>query len=325
VYSAKIVTLITLACIPLGFVLIILSVFLYDSEEKRIQDTLEGWWITLDDQGNTWAERTALLTRSVAKTFHAWLNELFGRSTVSMRALIACLSFSLSSILLLSFSFGLFTWFKPITVPIPPMRVIAHLFGGGLLFFVATRRRHDCRHDAILSIVFAMVLGGTTAFYAGTSGRTVGLYAGLAVGVACNYVVLALARQLASFGSYRGYGLVFLMFALLNAAVFLSLLIGPMLAMNTGAFGGITADVLGFGSISNFFSGVVAVSFMLLALIASLPRATWPLLSRPLYALQRFRVLQKRKTLFSAGSGLIIIGVPALSEVRNSIVSLFIG
>lgn len=316
--------LIPLACIPLGFALIIVATLLHEPEERKVQDALEHWWVALDDQEKTWTQRAALITQTGVREISAWLDELFG-PVISLRVVIGCLSFSLSSMLLMSFGFGISTWFKPVTVPIPPVRLIGFLLGGGVLFWIATQRRQDRRYTPILSITVAFVMGGVTAFFAATSGRPSGFYAGLVVGGVCNYVILALARRLAAFGSSTGFGLTFAVLALLNAAFAMSLLVAPMFAMNTGKFGGIAADVLGFGAISNFFAGVAATSFMLLALTAVLPAATWSLLSRPLYAVARFRVLQNRRLLFFAGSSLIVVGVPALSEVRSTIVSLFMG
>jgi hypothetical protein len=241
----------------------------------------------------------------------------------SFRVVIACLCFSLSSMLLMSFGYGVYSWFKPLTTPFERTRVLAFLFGGGLLFFVGTRKRGDNHYDVFLSSAVALVLGGTTAFIAGTSGHTLGFYVGLTAGVGCNYTVLTFARRLTIFGTNTSHGVAFVALALITAIVGLGLLVAPMLAMNTGRFGGLVADLLGFGAISNLFSGTIAASFVPVALLLCLPKATWSLLSRPLYALARFRVLQNRKRLFFAGSTLIVIGVPALSELSARIVSFF--
>jgi hypothetical protein len=60
-----------------------------------------------------------------------------------------------------------------------------------------------------------------------------------------------------------------------------------------------------FAGATNVFIVASGFAFLLTAVLTILHRVLWPLIARPLYALQRFKVFGRRKQLAAAGAGLI--------------------
>lgn len=99
-----------------------------------------------------------------------------------------------------------------------------------------------------------------------------------------------------------------------------SVLVAPLLAVllvvhsggieavtRLGLVAGLTAQ---FVTASNCLSALIILLLFLLFLVAMLHRLTWPLLARPLYATQRFKVFRTPKLLASVAGSCLFFAWP---------------
>src|SRR5579872_995736 len=85
----------------LGAVLIYVSVFTYEDEDRRIQDRVERWWIRLSDKQRESRSRVAAFMQEVARLTGEGLDGLFGRRLLSVRFVVVSIYLSLASFFLL--------------------------------------------------------------------------------------------------------------------------------------------------------------------------------------------------------------------------------
>jgi len=74
-----------------------------------------------------------------------------------------------------------------------------------------------------------------------------------------------------------------------------------------------------FAGVTGLYATIVALSFLFLAITLLLHRTLWPILKRPLYALQRFHLLQQRKLMFFAGVTLIGVASPGIAAFFSAV------
>lgn len=77
-----------------GAVLCYGSLFIYEDEERQVQNALEGWWVRLDDMRARMTRRHIDYLRTINDMAASWLSRIFGDKLLSLRALgvSACLS-----------------------------------------------------------------------------------------------------------------------------------------------------------------------------------------------------------------------------------------
>jgi hypothetical protein len=321
VYPSFVATLRATALIT-GFLLFSWSFFLYKYEERRIQQTIVQWGRSVRGRRVVWTSRNTIGMRQVASSIGETLSGMFGQRMFSVRAFLVSTCLALSSFLLVSFAFSLYTWFRPVTEPISGFRTFGFFVGGTFTLLGATARRKKYS-EITRGAVAASGVTGLSLFFAITSGHVKGFLAGLVVGIICVMVVVSMTRASAVWAVGTPHRVGVALLAIANAIIGVGLIIAPILQMNTGRMRGLAADILGFGSFTNFFTGVIAASFAILPLILLLQIIMWPVIHRPLYALARFKVFQNHTLLFSASCILLAFGLPQLASWLGSIRALF--
>jgi hypothetical protein len=310
------VAVFSVVCAGAGCVLIGWSIFLYESEEHQISDTLEEWWITLDDIAQHSVSRSVRIVNKISHTITMWLDFTFGRRLFSFRAVVVSWCFSLSAFQLMACAFIIRK------APIDWAEAIPAAFGGiGCLFAAISERFPDLRYLVTVGAGIALLLlmlgvtfdrSVTNAVDTGTS-----VAFGCAAGVLADFSVIVVSRYLARRGANaRSVGWPILAaFAggLLAAAIFVL----PMLPI--WMLRAWWALALYIFALTNLYSAIVAASFTFMAITLILHRLLWPILNRPLYAIQRFRLFEQRKVLFGAGATLLGLASPALTHLFTDI------
>lgn len=93
------ILLIVLHC--LGWVLVCVGLFLSEDEENRFQNSIEQWWIRLDDAQIASRSRVASFMQGVASLTERGFNRLFGPRLFSLRVIPVSIYLSLASCFLL--------------------------------------------------------------------------------------------------------------------------------------------------------------------------------------------------------------------------------
>src|SRR5689334_4085828 len=80
-----------------GALMVYGSLFLYERDERKIQNILETWWVRIDDARLEATGRHTAVTRAAANLAQSGLDRLFGRRLLSLRAISVSGLLSLAS------------------------------------------------------------------------------------------------------------------------------------------------------------------------------------------------------------------------------------
>lgn len=78
------------------------ALFLYESQERQIQNILEAWWIRVDDISRGAVSRHTGFARATAELTQAGLDRLFGSKLLSLRAIFMSFSLSVTSLFVIA-------------------------------------------------------------------------------------------------------------------------------------------------------------------------------------------------------------------------------
>src|ERR1041385_2035142 len=307
--------LLQIASAALGMLLVSWSIFLYEGEERVIDETLAAWWIEVDDFAQTAVKRNLAMLRIAARAVGGWLDGVFGERLVSVRAVSASLTLSRASLFLVAFVTSLLDLLKErsnVVTDLIGVLLVALL--SAALFYIAVAPGRSTLRVALATgiVLFLCLFGALGRYLVGWSGFEVSaIPMAVTLAVLSDFIVVILTRHVAArIATTNSIGFAVVAMCFNGAAG--TLLIIPTLAVlsrsisvsafSVSAFWFVFAVVL-VGA-SNVFAAVIA--FVLAIMFASLVlhRVFWPIIQRPLYALWRFKLLQNRKVLFYAGVAL---------------------
>jgi hypothetical protein len=81
-----------------GLVLLYVAIFLTETEENAIQNSLESWWVRLDDQRSTNLSRQTAFLQEIARLSSRGLDSVLGQKYFSLRAIAVSASLSVASL-----------------------------------------------------------------------------------------------------------------------------------------------------------------------------------------------------------------------------------
>ncbi len=314
-WSANI--LLRVVAFVVGSILVGLAVLLREDEEGRIHNRLEELWIRIDDRATLGESRTIAFLQQMADTVERWFDRAFGKRLFSFRMVIisGCLSFS--SAMLEAELLGLLGSTAPAFKQIASFLMM--LFAvAGIVPMLFREKWVLALSGAFLCTVFALAV--LTAFRTGSPER-VALPTSIALLLAVMSdwaYIMAVRKFLRVSAGNRKYTVA----ALLATAAVIVYAFSPVVINWTAhsySPSGVESQwarflllCVAFALYSNFFGGIAALLVFVVIGSALLHRAFWPMLSRPVYALHRHRVVSNHKLLFAAGVMLLAYAVPGL-------------
>lgn len=308
------VALVGLGCLYAAF-------FLTEPEERRAQETLEKWWIIVDDTGHALRARLRQLAHAASKILLTVLSIVFGSTLLSLRAFWAAACLSLAAVIVsadngspLVVSRGAALGFALILIalavlppPDVPRRLL--LFGCGLAFIAAVTLvlslllyaaiRHG--YDGALNVGVEVLFGGPALLF----GTLLHLF-----------WVAFLRWAMREFDGFQSTSRTLLVVVLIGLILYLTVVIPPLLGA-TLIFSAIDNPdhVLWFvlpilallrgGALATLAAWPVGIYLAAVALLLVF-RVTWPLFPRVLYAAQRHRIVQNHVMLAKVGVALLV-------------------
>ncbi len=278
-----------------GAIILSFSFLIYETEEKKLQSRIENLWIWLDDlaRGSPAAESKALAW--IAAVVTKLLDELFGPELYSFRVVVVSIALSvlISSAFL---SFSTHAQHKLMFLP-------EWIWAIGIILLV--------RRSAMLALLGCslglLALAGMAHDYVGTAT----FLSPFVLSVLSDFIVLAYVRKLlpkfTHSSALRTFYLVSESILVVGLVVLGPLAIGA--ALTTGYANdyfvaiGMAVAVLNISSILS----VLALVLVLGVLAAS--HLLWPIIGRPVYALQRVGLFTNKKVARVIGVTLILVGV----------------
>jgi hypothetical protein len=295
----------------IGYVLIYCALFLYEGEEGRIQNLIVQWWVKVDDAraiAGSWARA---FIQAVARLTVRGFDRVLGERLFSFRFAGVSLCLSIASIFLLA-SFGAIrvhqsagrplvwavSWMAFAFVPAIYKGIwVSRLWGLCLVLLVALPIS-----SGFLFFVYLTRGGGFVA-----RGVAYAILP-LLVSFGCDVSYVALTRGMLRRASSGGTGYALLFLVAGNLLALGVLLLGPIFLglwvsrywLGAGAAIGLSFCL----NAVDFFAGSAAL-FVAASLVVH--RLLWPLVERPLYALQRYHVITNKKLLWTAGLALALL------------------
>jgi hypothetical protein len=303
-------------CGCFGVCLIYIGLFLYENEEKQIQDKVAEWWVRIDDKQKSSRARVAAFMQTVAKLTEAGLDFLFGPRLFSFRIIPVSIYLSLASLCItLAFS----ALIKPPKPPQPPVKPTDMIWP--TVFFVCLAIFPALTKSKILRAVwwsiipvFLFMTSGFVLFVIRTRGIDA-MFVGLQFllfffgwSLVCDVGYIALTRLMLRYAQAIDRIAVIIALVIGNFLVlvicFLSpIFVGAMLFRYThSGAAGIMVSVL-CNSI-DFFVGSAA---LFVAVFLLFHRIAWVVIQRPLYAMYRFFPVRDRRWLVAMGIGLLTL------------------
>lgn len=313
--------MLSVGCLIVGCLLISWSAFLYETEERQVGEILLAWWVSLDDTACASLSRNVRFVRYVSTLVSNWLDSIFGRTLLSVRAVSSSLCLSVSSLLLLAvcINFKTESW-----TSLSIMFVLASIFLGVAL----TRQLPLLRFLAALTIISIILIG--VVLIDSTDLPRFGYRTYLAWGIAttagvvADFSVILITRYAASRGGRVNTVLWPVIISITNATLAIAIFVAPLLLVRgRNGHTQLRATILLFG-LTNLYAAIIAASFIILPVSLLVQRLFWPLINRPVYAMHRFALFQQRKVLFGAGTILMAVGSHTLFDLLGSVGHLLI-
>jgi hypothetical protein len=297
-------TLLHIAAGACGLVLATIALFLTENEEGELQNRLEVLWIRVDDLSKTAMTKEAALVQQASKMLSTALDRLFGARLLSWNAIATSVGFSIASLYLcLYFSAGprfhhsglaFFLFIASIVIAIAPGRwryasfvwiFVAYIevfiqevwdwdeysekySSSGLFLWDYVRNPYIAR-SKIPYVIFGTVVGG----------------------VVSDLLIIILLRWLLSKASELRSTWKLIGFVLLESCMGL-IIVTPLLlpyrlySAENNVFRTVSILALAMAG-SNVITASACLLIVVLLALALLHRATWRVLSRPIYAAQR--------------------------------------
>jgi hypothetical protein len=302
----------------LGCISLYLAFFLYEDEEGKLQNRIEKLWVTIDDRAKATNSITTAVLNSVAKVLRRLFNVMFGESYFSAQLLSVSINMSVAGA---SISFGAFAygWERlHVTATEAPLSCLA--IGVIFLAQAAVVIRYP-RHWVILLCCLPIVFSLASVLYlvlflAELIGRQhiVGFFASVVIAIPsalCYSIasdimsVIAIRRIFAS-AAKSWTPLEMLKSIGLLGGVLYSFVLCPayigfrFLSSRNQDISDISMLLVLFEflNVTNvFYCALLMCVFVLLLL----HKAIWPVLSRMIYPISRYKLLLNRKVMVSSG------------------------
>lgn len=293
----------------LGYLLMYCAVFLYEDQEGQVQNRIVQWWIKVDDARIVAHSRAAAFLQRVARVTVRGFDRVLGERLLSLRFAGVSLCFSIASgFLIVTFGsirahqsargpFLLFVFFCAFAL-VPSLdfgRWVLRLWGLVLLMLL--------RPIGYLLFILYSVRGAMLA------GRALA-YLALAFGVSlvCDVCYVGLTRWMLRKISAKARVYEVVLLVAINLLLLSVVLVAPIwLGIRLFHYWQQGAIVIFLSFILNAIDILAGSAAFALGLTLLVHRLLWHLLEKPLYALQRYRVISNKKLLWGVGLALAFL------------------
>ena len=304
-----------------GVILLYLVAFAYEDEEGVIQDKFEETWIKISDMETSFDEKAWELLRKAYSILDEYLNNLFGRTFVSRKFIEVSnfLSLGFTAITVSLFALYLFRQ-KSFLLSFMrdfPMSLFLIPF---LFFFIVgisfIKRAIRYRPWKLRYWFYLFILFSYPGFNALISkdfrfaiGAILWLPGLIILSLSSDALFTMATRWIAKISKDTKHSGILILSVLANSLIAVLLSIIPLyLAFNVDWIDEINMKAAFFYlPCANIPSILASSAVIVLCFVIIVGRISWSSISRPLYALQRYRIIEKKKILFFIkGSSLLL-------------------
>jgi hypothetical protein len=320
------------SALVLGLFLIASAVFLYEDEHKKFQNLLETWWLKIDAKRRPALSRHTRFMQGVAKLTTDGFDRVFGKRTYSAQSFGVSLCIACASIYLYpSGSHNYFPFLMSasylalavIPLCISKRRWLIAWFLALITFFatdvsysfwmISESVKNDPPPITLFPFLFAL---------------------GEILSAASTIFFIALTRDILKTSSVLRSSKKIGVFILFNCGLGAALVMLPE-KINYWSwvhfhyegkelFWFVVATITNVLRVANRLPALCCVVFIGLALLMLVHRLLWPVLERPMYALQSIGIARRKKLFFVLGISLVGFGVGYISQVIKEIGKIFL-
>jgi hypothetical protein len=331
--------------VPIAVLAYYAAFFMCDSVEGEWQSRIEKFWVDVDDRARLSGTKTVALFNAVARVVTRGFNRVFGRKVLSFQLVGVSSSYSFAGMfLIMGFCLMYFDYLVVSRAPHPLsetmakgfaaaviLGILALLIGFILLVIAALPSLWPTPLTIGLSLLPAL-------FWIGGVVKLVRLHAdfrnqlsmliALLVSVLSDVLLLAIVRIVIRRLSGQTSISKIAAAALTQIFVLALLVVVPLktfllLAERTGN-GDTPSSMFAFSVAAfNVFTGLACSVFVLVLFVVLLHKLLWPMLSRLVYPLARFRVVHNHKLMASVGTGCLIFAFPLMRPTIKSVLEWF--
>ena len=319
--TMNVVIFVQVAALLVGPVLIGWSVLLYESEERQIDDILAGWWIEIDDLAKKAASKNVAMLRIAGRAVTTWLSTLFGEELLSIRAVSASITLSVSSLFLFLSASGMTAATHDEVLDTWSVAVFMLVLGGCLFYLAVSTKLDRWRRAVAVGVFWFLAIFELVGLYQSDwlPFQVISVPVGFTLGVASDFLIIVVVRSVARNTATASNASMAIVGIAVNTVLGVLLSALPLGWLTYWA----SADSLwrltaGVAAATNVYASVIALATAILLVTVVVQRAIWSLIQRPLYALWRFKVFQNRKLLFYAGSALLVFAMPGAQAIVES-------
>jgi hypothetical protein len=342
---AVLVILGKLAVAVFGGTLFYTAVTMFPDEEGELQNRIENVWIRVDDLHLTVVGRVTAIVNRIGAYVTRIYNRVLGTRLIS----IQMVGVSSASSIAAFFLFATVLFYSLLYLSISKHAPVKPEFNGALIIvgtfclivsviplvfaFIPSLIRNWFGHiiSLIPLLLASYVMTWAIVYHQGlsgvhmpsgvpaTRGIQVSLLAALYIGVATDIAVLAAVRSSVRLIATSTRLQPILLAVLLQIAILALITIAPLeattplIAHNQTAL----AEFMMATTMFNFFTILATLAFLILLLVVVLHRVLWPLLSRLVFAVARFKPLQNnRKSCATVGLICVLYGLGFLTGHR---------
>jgi len=306
----------------LGVFCILSAIALYPAEEKQVQSKFEDFWIRVDDRKNLARSRNTKFMQSIASLETSFLDRLFGRSLISLRAI--SMSFSLS-VAIMSGLYSIVLLRGNLNENseqefLPAVAVFGCSFGLGLASVFMQKRLIITGSAVVVALTFTFgIVWFIELMPKGNEDIAWTVIAASLGSLLCDAAFIALTRKLISRAAQVTSlsKILIIVFGNLTLAI---LLLSPILLRPISLVFFVVA-------ITNVLDVALAGLFFLLSAVLLIHRVLWPLFTRTLFKMQDIGTKGRRAILTAVGVALLSTSVFSgkFPELLNDITKIFVG
>jgi hypothetical protein len=285
-------------------------VFLYEDQEGKMQNRIVQWWVKIDDARIASHSRVEVFLRAVAGLTARGFDRALGDGLISFRFAGMSLCLSIASFSLVG-SIGAIHAHNP----------ARNMFFEGVCLFVLALVPIVCVERWTLRIWWLAVLIVVTKSVGSLlyilyrvrgvafAGRALGYVAlAFAVSFVCDICYVAITRWMLRRIAVNSQVLGVISMIAANLFVLSVLVFGPFeLGLKLFNYWQNGSAVIMFSLLLNAIDFVAGSAALLVGLALLVHRLLWPVLEKPLYAIQRHEVVRNKKLLWGAGLALAFL------------------
>ena len=315
----------------LGVLFVCAALFLHENEEGQIQNKLEEWWIRLSDREKESRSWAVAFMQDVAQSTGRGFDRLLGKRLLSLRFVFISISFSLASI----FLFVFILWPLAHNPPANATRWEAFVFFVFFAWFASVPALTDSKTlsgKVSMALWWAMIVFVLLrisnflfrAFSVFGLGRTAGgigyMTLLFAYSLLCDLSYIVLTRWVLRRISKIDRMHEIVLEIIVSLVILATLIWAPIFfGARIGRYFPMAGGVLLFSFVLNSIDVVVGLAALMLALLLLLHRLVWPTIGRPIYAMQRFRLIKNKKLLWVIGITLIFLPKHTTMQLLKSL------